>query len=273
MKKKEKQRWHWVLALITVSALRFLACSGSAAENGGEDELFVQLREAQMARRAAEERALTLNAERIRADREAAELRAALAELSVTNDGLRRQVEVLRLHAANLLLAGNEEPETKYRRWRETINQLRADHSAAYKQLSELRSYLNSVLDLVDPDAGATYRKVLNTQLQRLFQQLEGSATRLAEPSDDPPAERLDAARILDVNDDLQVAVLDKGRGDGVRPGMRWSATDAGGRSATLRTIEARARISAAIVLQGQLGLLAPGVTARLNQETELKQP
>jgi hypothetical protein len=66
--------------------------------------------------------------------------------------------------------------------------------------------------------------------------------------------------RILAVNDELQVAVLDVGFAQGVRNGLTWHAGK--DRKVLLKVVSVRPLVSAAMLTKGSLKDIAPGMEA-----------
>jgi hypothetical protein len=70
-------------------------------------------------------------------------------------------------------------------------------------------------------------------------------------------------SRILSVSDELQIAVLDCGSDDGVRPGMLWQVLHDAKSVAELRVVEVRPTLCAVTLETGQFRYLAPGLVVR----------
>ena len=67
------------------------------------------------------------------------------------------------------------------------------------------------------------------------------------------------SCRVLAVNDDLQVVVLDSGYAEGIRRGSHWQIARDDEVAVRLRVIDVRADISAAVVVDGRFGDVGPG--------------
>lgn len=81
----------------------------------------------------------------------------------------------------------------------------------------------------------------------------------LLDPALDAPASG--QCRVLDVNDKLQVVALSAGLKDGLRSGLGLEVPEAGG--AKLRLVMVRPFVSAAVVVEGDMAAVAPGMLAR----------
>ncbi len=110
---------------------------------------------------------------------------------------------------------------------------------------------------------------MLKDKLELLFLDLD-EARGMTRITASPPAnvDRLES-RVLTINDELGIVVLDVGQAQGIRVGTEWTVTNQGDRTTTLRIIEARPLLCAAIVTGGSLRNLAPGATARLTVDTQ----
>ncbi len=72
--------------------------------------------------------------------------------------------------------------------------------------------------------------------------------------------QKLKTARIIDVNTKLGVVLLSTGYADGTRCGLLWMVKETGG--VQLKVVSARQNASAATVIAGDIGALAPGMLA-----------
>ena len=70
--------------------------------------------------------------------------------------------------------------------------------------------------------------------------------------------------RILDVSDYLQVVVISAGSLDGIRTGLTWNVEQAD--NAVLKVIAVRPFVCAAIVIEGELGKISPGMLVEFNK-------
>ena len=70
--------------------------------------------------------------------------------------------------------------------------------------------------------------------------------------------------RILDVSDALQVVVISAGSLDGIRTGLTWHVKQAG--NAVLKVIAVRPFVCAAIVIEGELGKISPGMLVEFSK-------
>ena len=81
----------------------------------------------------------------------------------------------------------------------------------------------------------------------------------LVAPALDAPA--FGQCRVLDVNDKLQVVALSAGLKDGLRSGLGLEVPEAGG--VKLRLVMVRLFVSAAVVVEGDMAAVAPGMLAK----------
>ena len=70
--------------------------------------------------------------------------------------------------------------------------------------------------------------------------------------------------RILDVSDHLQVVVISAGFLDGIRTGLTWNVKQAD--NAVLKVIAVRPFVCAAVVIEGELGKISPGMLVEFNK-------
>jgi hypothetical protein len=270
-KKNAENGWQWALLVTSVCALSFWTHAWAADGDVRDEALFVRLREAEMARQEAEEQALALNARLLQAEKQLSELRAALAEQTVVLQQLRDERVTLRLHAAQLLLAdGGGGTAEELAQLLSSLRDLQQSHRRAYQGLGEFQSYLESMLDVLDPKAEAAHRRILDEKLVPVFRELERAERFFyaVEPAvKDTAAAGPRSAAVVKVDDELQVVILDRGRQHGIRPGMVWMIRTPTKREITVRTIETRRQLSAALVIKGDLRYVLPGLRAQLRPE------
>ena len=70
--------------------------------------------------------------------------------------------------------------------------------------------------------------------------------------------------RILDVSDQLQVVVISAGSLDGIRAGLTWNVKQA--EDAVLKVIAVRAFVCAAVVIEGELSKISPGMQVEFSR-------
>jgi len=214
--------------------------------------------ELRLAREAAEKRCAELDAALAKAQKELEQLRSRYAELYLQSQERIRQMEALELQAAHLLvdrqaLAGGD-PAAAALHALEDVRQAQVE---LVSQVRAFQAYLASALDVLQP-SDAMRREIttrgaeLVAAAERAFKPLSTVAGRGRR---DLVAR---SCRVLAVNDDLQMVVLDSGQDAGIRRGTQWTAVKDGVVKARLLVIEVRTDISAAVMTEGHLGDIGP---------------
>jgi hypothetical protein len=125
------------------------------------------------------------------------------------------------------------------------------------------QKYLNTVLEVLQPsdtlkrEITGRYKSLTQAaeRLENWPSQVAGRGGRMGGPLE---------SRVVAVNDDLQVVVLDSGSDAGVRTGATARIVSGDGRTvAELRVVEVRKRLSAAEPVKGRLRDIAPGASVR----------
>ncbi len=223
----------------------------------------MQLEEAKMARQAAQQQGAVISAALATSERELEVLRGRYAELYLTSWQQQQELENLELRVAGLLT--DREDNTFVHALDQAVRSLEQQREIQQelgRQVSQLESCLNSMLEILQPSR-ALCRNVderlaaLKDAVRRSGQSLSSVAGR------DGDQTRRDKCRVLAVNDDLQVVVLDGGSRNGLRPGFRWCLIRDGKVLARLRVIEVRVAMSAAVVVQGSFTAIGPGAVLR----------
>lgn len=222
----------------------------------------VELREALEARRQSERRCAELEASLAKARDELTALQRRYADLYLASQEQRQELEYLELRAGHLLSSPEEidSGRTLARILRELARQDENRQELAVK-VREFGVYLASVLDVLQPS------QALRGEVEERIEQLQEAAEHPVPPlpgvagrGDGGPAEK--RCRVLAVNDELQVIVLDRGFAGGVRPGSRYRIQIDGDREVRIRALEVRAAITAAVVEDGHWQDVAPGARA-----------
>lgn len=134
------------------------------------------------------------------------------------------------------------------------------------RQVSESgRRLAGKAADLCDglkAGLAANPDKVEAAKLSLKLDELKDEAASLAKLTSPPGSpERFEKCRILEIDDALQALVLSAGFRDGVRSGLALRAGKDGG--VLLRVVAVRPFASAAVVAEGDLKGLSPGMEAR----------
>ncbi len=196
-------------------------------------------------------------------------VRRLYAELYLENKALLDELTELRLQAANLLGRDRERSaEQRQAAALQALREVRQQHEILYRQVHEFGDYLQTVLSVMQPS------QALRREIERKYGSLQETAARMERmPSivawrGGDPMRGSEEARVLKVEEALQVVILSAGEDDYVRLGSTWRVVDEEGVPlVTLRVVEIRAGISAAIPVRGDLSRLVPGM--RVEQESK----
>jgi len=252
------------LAILCVSLFpwRIIHAQDSEAHRNGAGALG-----SSVANVAADDEVLALRAQLLWLEQQFDKCNDKYSAVFVDRDRLRRELTQLQIRAANLLINKDDLDAVEALAVAlKNMGDLQAVHDRLYQQLLEYKSHLDSALEILDPGTETPVGNVLRSKLDELFRELEG-AERFFQRSS-PAAQGNEAVarecRVLDVNDELQIVVLDVGTGKGVRPGMLWEIEGIGGVVCRARVIAARPWISGAMVISGRLRHIAPNNVARM---------
>ena len=253
MKKITKVQWTTLRRLCIVWVLFFPLGLLAAPETLAPETELKQLRA----------RCLELEGVQLRSEKELEAVRARFADAYLELKALRGEVADLRLKAANVLASrGEADAAATLRRLLAEQQDRRVAQEALGRDLLDFGRFLDSVLDVVAEPGHSELRKQLEGRLFLLVKQArEAAAPSAAMPL---PAATAAECRVLATNPELGVVVLDIGRDRGAQPGLAWDV-NAGRRSVTLKLVETRPTLSAAVLVAGRLDEVRPGAMARLN--------
>jgi hypothetical protein len=247
-----------------VSAILWTSCfcvhSPTAAEQAAPATAEpLQVQELRLAREAAEKRSTELEVALAKARQELEQLRSRYAELYLRSQERNRQIEALELQAAHLLvdrqaLAGGDPAAPALH----ALDDVRQAQVELVSLVRAFQVYLSSALDVLEPSDAM--RREITTRAAELVAGAERAFKPLSTVAGRGSRDLVvRSCRVLAVNDDLQVVVLDSGQDAGIRRGTHWNVVKDGTVKAQLLIIEVRADISAAVVTSGRLGDSGPG--------------
>jgi|GEM_PF-2010347 hypothetical protein len=234
-------------------------CLDTTAGNGDDKVSVVRLREAEIARDAWEQQCLQLSVRVVRLEAALGELRSDYAAADVAAKECRQELEFLRLSAANLLV--NRDNLTAALALDE-MKRLQASWEEIYRESREFQSFLNSVLEVLDPAGESPVSEVLQSKLGHLIRRLEAADTLLAMP--EGVSGDLAACRVFAMETDKQLVALNVGFNHGALPGMVGRIEGGGGLGYDFQIVEVRPTISAAVVTTGNMATIAVGAAARM---------
>ncbi len=213
------------------------------------------------------------------------ELRLVLDKLRTENADLKSQLELRDTVIRNLqesLAVARTESEMFQRKWTEA--QLRAQTLGANPNDSEASAAQRQLAEAIRQLALAQAEcQRLTAQLERLLVAVQSNTDLRAEieatqallaamkRSTTAPtafvAGRLEAAKVLDVNPKLRVAVLNVGAEQGVRIGMPFQVERDERAVATVRVVEVRPQVCGALIESAEKGVtLQAGDTAKVTK-------
>lgn len=220
----------------------------------------IQLKETQVALSAEKERTAELEQANAKLQKELEQLRSRYADLYLHSQQQRLEQQDLDLRVAHLLTDHRElDAGQALARAVRALREAGSTQRQLQAAVEEFGIYLASVLEVLQPS------DTLKSQIESRYQAVRRAAEATKNPlsqvvvrrGSGNPAERV--YRILTLNDELHVAVLDAGENDGVRPGANWHVLIDGQSSADLKILETRANVSAALILRGNLSDIGPG--------------
>ena len=145
------------------------------------------------------------------------------------------------------------------------MNRLNDTHEQLYRQLLEYQRSQESVLDVLDNQKDSSFRRLLASRLEVILSTVSDAQRIAAYGSGKKQTGTRTESRVLAVNDELNVVVLDAGRAQGIRLGSSWQITNQREQVTTLRIIELRQSVCVGMITEGKLATVIPGATAVLN--------
>ncbi len=258
MKKSVLCRWKRQIRLAIVGASCLWTLSPPAQGQSAE-ETPRRLQEARIARESAEARNRELAEALARSRRELVKIRVRYADLFLASQEQRDDLERLELRVAHLLNdRGDARAEELAAEAFRSMDQVQQRQYRMAELIRGFGVYLDSVLGVLR--ASDTLRQ----EVEERYGEIREAAVRTLKPLPLVAGRGRwkssgGKCRILALNDDLQLAVLDCGRDRRVRPGSEWQVYRDGEPVARLKVIEVRTRISAAMIQDGSLDAIGIG--------------
>jgi hypothetical protein len=128
-----------------------------------------------------------------------------------------------------------------------------------------------SVIELLDDKSRVALQQQLQGRLLLLRRRIADAEDVLARPQRPAAEQNGRQATVLRVEAESGIAILDLGHRHGVRPGSFWRPTSAKSK-VRLRVVHIRTDLSAAIVTNGRLASLTPGMTVRRTAPPKVEQ-
>ena len=264
MKKKSWSGWTgqgW--ALMVCALYLFVLNSLWAGDTNGLDEPVAKLREAEMARQAAEQKCAELSLNLVQTERELEKQRQRYAELLIRAKTAQDELDAMQACAAVLLSDQAKAGDGKgVAEVLAGLDSRQAEVQKLTQGVLEFGKYVQTVLDAVG--ASGALSKDVQTKfagLVRTCNRLDALPPIVAGRGGDVNAPR--ECRVLSVSRELGVVVLDAGSSSGIKTGSRWRIQDGERVSARLRVIESRSGLCAAVPVEGRLSAIAPGMKVR----------
>ncbi|MCK5803245.1 MAG: hypothetical protein KAI66_10450 [Lentisphaeria bacterium] len=253
--KRDKRHWQFLLMGCILMSSRFCVCMA----DGADGALTLRLQEVKLALQTEKSRTEKLKTERQLLQRKLEALRTRYADLYLKSREKVDQKEDEHLAIAHLL---EERKDISSGMALSQVIRAMEDTQKGQRQLltaiREYEVYLDSVLDILKPSDAL--RREVSARTAALSRMGETTLTPL--PSVAGRGSRKNAmrrCRVLDVNEELQIVVLDAGYDDGLRAGTRWNVLRDTKVVAQIELLEVRRRISAAMPLKGGLKAILPG--------------
>ena len=258
-----KADWQHLFCVVIVLGFCFgipVSAQSSQDRNGDRS---AQAETADSADGEVRKQVTSLQASLAKTEQELADLRRRYAKLYLRAQEQARTLRDLRLRVAGWVQDAEDIGDADALATALTyLSDIRQDHRDLYEAVRAFAEYLQMVLDIVQPSD--VLRQEITTRYDELVKhvdRLERMPSLVAGQGNEENRRRREC-RVLAVNDQLQLVVLDIGADDGVRAGQAWRVKDSKRRIAGLKVIETRSRLSAAIVVEGTLKNVAPGMTA-----------
>ena len=264
MKKKWASGWTRFVWATILCALCLFPLGLLGDENAtGLDGPAAKLREAEMARQAAEQKCAELSLTLVQTERELEKQRQRYAELLIKAKTVQDELDAMQARAAVLLL--NQAKAGEGKSVAEVLAGLEIRQAEVQKLTQGVREFgkhMQAVLetvgasDALKKDVQAKFAGLVRTcdRLDAMPPLVAGRGGNLSAPRE---------CRVLSVSRELGIVVLDAGGSSGVRAGSQWRIMDGEKAVARLRVVEIRPGLSAAVPIEGQLSALAPGMQVR----------
>lgn len=265
-------RYHWqILFLVAMLWALCFAIQGFAAEQDARtQELRAELAEKQIALQAARQKIKNLQLALEQSRQQHLKCRRDQAKAVTRCREQIAELTELRMKVAHVLAtpAINGGTGESIKRAEALVASL-DNVQMVRTRLKELKSFLSVVLDALDPTT--VMRREINDRLDRL-EIAVGRLQRL--PPEVAGRGGLDdrvkhKARILTVNDELGIVVIDAGSVHEVRPGSTWRVVDDGEVLANLKVVVLHDALSAAVPLDQALQRLTPGMIVKYGLEAD----
>ncbi len=189
-----------------------------------------------------------------------AELRQSYADLAVKAERQAVELAGLKLRIAHLLVddPGKAESSTLFN-VENKLRRTRDLHRRLYDDVRKFGKYLEQMLQAVIPK-NEIYQNMID-RYARVIREVDRLEKMPSLVAGRDGSNKLSSAgyRVLTVDDDLQIVVLNAGRDSGVEPGSKWVLLEDSIIQGRLAVVAVRSIVSAAILIEGDLSKIEPG--------------
>ena len=199
---------------------------------------------------------LALQDERAALEREKAQMRKEFIETMQRYKSLEEMYRRLQLSVATVVDdSGKTAVGTREGELLESLRRMVDDNKALTLKVVDFCDYMDVVLGKINVD------KLEKARIQYRLDSLRNDAGKNSTATEQYSRKSIaEESRILAVNDKLRVVVLSAGTVQGVKNGLNWYAGK--DRTCRLQVVAVRPFIAAAVVVEGNINELAPGMQA-----------
>ena len=273
--KKRNSYWTWTRSACILNALFVLGVSTLKGEENGSTEVrhegktkirtAAAVKESRVLDQLAlveneleeiRKTKLALQDERVALEREKARMRKEFIETMQRYQSLESMYRRLQLGVAAVVdESGKPDGEAREEELLQALRRMVDDNKTLTLKVVDFCDYMDDVLGKITQDK--LERARIQYRLDSLRSDAEKSSTATEQYSRKSVVEE---SRILAINDKLCVVVLSAGTVQGVKNGLNWfTGKD---RACRLQVVAVRPFIAAAVVVEGNINELAPGMQA-----------
>jgi hypothetical protein len=256
----------WTVYATLVILMGSLPCSIEAGDGSKPVKAAVEAKDAKDAGGGLDKRrAAKLETELRMLREEMSVLRRELERVATESDRLEAEAKRLRMSMASSLANGSKRAFDKESA--DLIDTLLSVSKSGGDFVTASEEFCSFMDELLKKDKLSDVDKTrAKFRLDKIRAAARSFHARIAEPK---VAKRFSECRVMAVDDKIQTVVLDVGFANGVRSGLLlWAGEDDGIR---LKVVETRPFISAAVLVEGEMSDLAPGMVVRIGKKRKGK--
>ncbi len=264
------QSFNWFIPLVFYGSTSLLAPLVSGQDQHSDRDR-ICLQEALLAQEIYAKQNAELTKSLRQSNRELEKCREDYAQVYQSQVAIEQELGYLKLRATYLLDNSRQlDCGHTLTRYLSILEEIQSIHHEFQDELWDFRIYVDSILALHTEPINQAIQAILDARFQVLLNEWQRVNARLNFMTENRTASThsLNACRIIAVNLDLNLVILDIGENHGVKPGILLNLQPNNDATIKVKLMEVRKQICGAEIIKGNANRLIPPLDAKIIKDT-----